>query len=135
MKTVEIRNLISCSRWEVFGFSETSWSSQVSSHSAKIPGYSLCSSNRSTKKDGGVALYISNKLRSSVVDAESLNKVMENLFVEVEASGTRIALLEGYDANYILTTTEFAPHGSRNESGIIHCLEFRSCLVQNPAWK
>lgn len=92
MKTVEIRNLICGSRWEVVDFSETWWSSQVSSHSVKIPEYSLCCSNRSTRKGGGVALYISNKLRSSVVDAESLNKVMGNLFVEAEASGVKLLI-------------------------------------------
>ncbi|KAI9575341.1 hypothetical protein GQX74_013180 [Glossina fuscipes] len=81
MKIGQIKSLIISSRWEVVLVKAGGVVRFL--HIPGYPGFSLCCIDTSTRKGGGVALYISNKLRFSVVDPESFKKVMQNLFVHL----------------------------------------------------
>lgn len=73
----------------VVGFSETLFNNHVTSNSIIIPGYSWCRTDRSTRRDSGVALRISGRLRVFLALVDSVN---ENIFIKVDSSKRKLLI-------------------------------------------
>lgn len=64
-KFADLRSMILEEKYDVFGVTETWFSAKISNQSLKIDGYNLVRRYR-LSRGGGVALYVSDKLRYKV---------------------------------------------------------------------
>lgn len=86
----DIRNILSGKILDVIGVSETWLKSYHTNAMISIPDYKVYRNDRAGRRGGGVACYISSKLRSKVVDYSPIDSIIEYIFIEITLRPTKI---------------------------------------------
>lgn len=104
-KLDELKLILKNNPLDIFSVSETWLSNVVSDRAVAMPGFKLCRNDRSSR-GGGVALYISNKLKYKYVFKISDSNACESLFVELYFGNATLLLGVVYLRNGDLVSFE-----------------------------
>lgn len=91
-KLDELISVLGNGLFDVIGITETWLKKDISSGTVSFPGYVLCRHDRPDRRGGGVAFYVSNKIKYKVILRGLNYGTVEYLFIEV-CNGERKILL------------------------------------------
>lgn len=96
----ELKSVLCGSNLDVIGISETWLKSDISSHAVEIPGYTFVRNDRRNMRGGGVGIYVSNKLKYTVVFKSSIAGKCESLYIVLYSGSAITIVYELFCYNY-----------------------------------
>lgn len=117
----DIKSIIQNSFLDIVGVSETWLKSYHTNSTLKINGYKIVRNDRSKRTGGGVAFFISTKIKFKIIEYSPVDSLIEYLFIQVNFSGVPYLLGVVYrpsgDINILSET--FSDLSSKYENIII----------------
>lgn len=128
----EIKEILKDCYLDVIGVSETWLKSSTTNKMVAVPGYKLVRNDRLVRRGGGVAFYISDKLRTRVIDRSPANSSIEYLFIEVSLGNIKVAVGVIYRPNgHLDDISELLSEISARYVNIVMMGDFNLNLLDN----
>lgn len=132
-KLDEIKSILSGGFLDVVGVSETWLKPSTNDGIVGISGYKLIRNDRVNRRGGGVACYVSTKLKAKIIDSSPENSVTEYLFIEISFNNikTAIGIIYRPDGNINTELTEVLSEISSRYVNVFIMGDFNVDLMEN----